>query len=48
VKTILGVREATEQREWPLATTQVDLAADTLTRFASQIDRATEVLTWAR
>ena len=37
VKTIPGVREAIEQRDWPLATTQIALAADTLARFAGEI-----------
>ena len=44
VKTIPGVREAIEQRDWPLATTQIGLAADTLGHFADAIDRATEIL----
>ena len=44
VKTIPGVREAIEQRDWPLATRQIVLAADTLTRFAAEVDRATEIL----
>ena len=48
VKTIPGVREAIEQRDWPLATTQIDLAADTLALFADQVDRATGILTGSR
>jgi N-acetylated-alpha-linked acidic dipeptidase len=48
VKTIPGVREAVEQRDWPLATTQIGLAAETLTRFADQIDRATDILGGSR
>ena len=44
VKTIPGVREAIEQRDWPLATTQIALAADTLARFAGEIDRATSIV----
>ena len=48
VKTIPGVREAIEQRDWPLATTQIALAADTLGRFAAQVDRATEILSGSR
>ena len=48
VKTIPGVREAIEQRDWPLATTQIALAADTLARFAAQVDRATAILSGAR
>ena len=45
VKTIPGVREAIEQRDWTLAATQIGLAAETLERFAAEIDRATEILT---
>ena len=48
VKTIPGVREAIEQRDWPLTTTQIALAADTLGRFAAQVDRATEILSGSR
>ena len=48
VKTIPGVREAIEQRDWPLATTQIALAADTLGRFAAQVDRATSILKGSR
>ncbi len=48
VKTIPGVREAIEQRDWPLATTQIALAADTLTLFAAEVDRATSLLTGSR
>ena len=48
VKTIPGVREAIEQRDWPLATTQIALAADTLALFAAQVDRATGILSGSR
>ena len=48
VKTIPGVREAIEQRDWPLATRQIVLAADTLTRFAAEIDRATDILSGSK
>ena len=48
VKTIPGVREAIEQRDWPLATTQIALAADTLALFAAEVDRATGILTGSR
>ena len=48
VKTIPGVREAIEQRDWPLATTQIGHAADALARFTDQIDQATELLSGSR
>lgn len=48
VKTIPGVREAIEQRDWPLATTQIGLAADTLALFSDQVDRATGILSGSR
>jgi N-acetylated-alpha-linked acidic dipeptidase len=41
-------REAIEQRDWPLATSQIALAADTLGRFAAQVDRATDLLRRSR
>jgi N-acetylated-alpha-linked acidic dipeptidase len=40
VKTLPGVREAIEQRDWKEAARQVDLLAGTLGRFANQIDMA--------
>jgi N-acetylated-alpha-linked acidic dipeptidase len=48
VKTIPGVREAIEQRNWTLASTQIALVADTVTTLAGQIGRATEILLAAR
>jgi N-acetylated-alpha-linked acidic dipeptidase len=48
VKTIPGVREAVEQRNWSLATTQIALAADTLGLFAAQIDQATAIVNGSR
>ncbi len=44
VKTIPGVREAIEQRDWTLATTQIELAAGTLVNLADQIGEATAIL----
>jgi N-acetylated-alpha-linked acidic dipeptidase len=44
VKTLPGVREALEQRDWKLADTQVEIVARTLEGFAETIDRATAVL----
>jgi N-acetylated-alpha-linked acidic dipeptidase len=44
VKTLPGVREAVEQHQWKEAAEQIGLAAETLTRIASEIDRATALL----
>jgi N-acetylated-alpha-linked acidic dipeptidase len=44
VKTLPGVREALEQRDWKAAEEQAVLAARTLEAFAVQIDRATGLL----
>ncbi len=44
VKTLPGVREAVEQHEWKEAGEQLALAAETLRRVASEIDRATALL----
>jgi N-acetylated-alpha-linked acidic dipeptidase len=41
VKTLPGVREAIEQRDWKEANAEITLVADTLTQLAAQIDRAT-------
>ena len=44
VKTLPGVREAVEQHNWAEATEQIALAAQTLERAASEIDRAAALL----
>jgi N-acetylated-alpha-linked acidic dipeptidase len=44
VKTLPGVREAIEERKWEEAAAQMDVVAAALTRFASEIDRATDLL----
>jgi len=44
VKTLPGVREAIEQREWEVATRQLVVLAETLERFAGEIDRATAII----
>jgi N-acetylated-alpha-linked acidic dipeptidase len=44
VKTLPGVREAVEQRDWKEAGEQLALAAETLGRVAAEIDRATALL----
>lgn len=40
VKTIPGVREAIEQKEWPLATTEIALVSSALNAEAALVDRA--------
>jgi len=42
VKTLPGVREAIEQRNWKEATEQIDLAAKGLEKFAAGLDACTE------
>jgi N-acetylated-alpha-linked acidic dipeptidase len=44
VKTMPGVREALEQRNWQEASEQIGLVASTIEGFAREIDRATAVL----
>jgi N-acetylated-alpha-linked acidic dipeptidase len=44
VKTLPGVREAVEQRDWREAERQVGLLAENLRQLAQQIDRATALL----
>jgi len=43
VKTLPGVREAIEQRNWDEARSEIKIIADTLERFASEIDRAAKM-----
>lgn len=43
VKTIPGVREAIEQRNWQEAREQITIVAQTLESFAAEIDRAAKV-----
>jgi len=40
VKTLPGIREAIEQRDWKEATEQIEVAARTIERFAAEIDKA--------
>ena len=42
VKTLPGVREAIEQRNWKEAQEQIEVVAKTLENFAAEIDRAAE------
>jgi N-acetylated-alpha-linked acidic dipeptidase len=44
VKTLPGVREALEQRDWHEATEHVEIAAETLREVAAAIDEATSML----
>lgn len=44
VKTLPGIREALEQRDWPAAGTQVQVAAGVLEGFAGIIDQATALV----
>ncbi|HVR83952.1 MAG TPA: transferrin receptor-like dimerization domain-containing protein, partial [Planctomycetota bacterium] len=44
VKTLPGIREAVEERKWDEAAAQTEVVAAALMRFASEIDRATEIL----
>ena len=43
VKTLPGVREAIEQRDWKEAEQQIAVVAATIERFAAEIDRATKM-----
>lgn len=44
VKTLPGVREAIEQRDWETAKEQIGVTSDVLEKVAAEIDRATAVL----
>ena len=43
VKTLPGIREAIEQRDWREAAEQIEIAARTIERFAAEIDKAAAV-----
>ncbi len=45
VKTLPGIREAVEQRNWREAGEQIEITAATLTTFAARINQATKLLT---
>ena len=47
VKTLPGVREAIEQRDWDEAAEQISLVAATLEGLAAEVDRAADVLAGA-
>ncbi len=44
VKTLPAVREAIEQRDWIEASKQINFAAQTLEKFAAEIDKATSLV----
>jgi N-acetylated-alpha-linked acidic dipeptidase len=44
VKTLPGVREAIEQRNWTEASLQIQIAADTIDNFAKHLNRCAELL----
>jgi N-acetylated-alpha-linked acidic dipeptidase len=43
VKTVPGVREAIEQKQWAEVASQMDVVARTLDAYASEVDRATAI-----
>ncbi|MBL7852556.1 MAG: M28 family peptidase [Cyclobacteriaceae bacterium] len=44
VKTLPGIREAIEQRNWKEAQEQIEIAAGTLREYAKQVDAASKIL----
>ena len=45
VKTLPGVREAIEERQWEEASQQIEILAGVIELFAGEVDRATAILT---
>ena len=43
VKTLPGIREAIEQRNWKEAAEQIQIAANTIERFAAEIEKASNL-----
>jgi N-acetylated-alpha-linked acidic dipeptidase len=43
VKTVPGVREAIEQKQWSEANQQIDIVAGVINNYAAQIDRAADI-----
>jgi len=43
VKTVPGVREAIEQKQWTEANQQIEIVARVIENYAAQVDRATEI-----
>jgi N-acetylated-alpha-linked acidic dipeptidase len=48
VKTLPGVREAIEQRNWKEAAEQIEIAGAAIEKYASQVDRCAELMKGAR
>ncbi|MGH8401158.1 MAG: transferrin receptor-like dimerization domain-containing protein [Gammaproteobacteria bacterium] len=44
VKTLPGVREAIEQKQWDVATKYISIIADTLDDYSARLDKATAIL----
>ncbi|MFM8913110.1 MAG: transferrin receptor-like dimerization domain-containing protein, partial [Flammeovirgaceae bacterium] len=44
VKTLPGIREAIEQRNWKEAQEQIDIVTNTLTKFSVQVDMVNKIL----
>lgn len=44
VKTLPGVREAIEQRNWKEAGEQIEIVSKTIENFAAEIDKAVKLL----
>lgn len=44
VKTLPGIREAIEQRNWPEAQEQIEIAGKALRDYAGQVDAASKIL----
>ena len=43
VKTVPGVREAIEQKQWSEANQQIEVVAGVINSYAAQVERATEI-----
>ena len=44
VKTLPGVREAIEQRDWKIADSQIEVTSNVIEDYAAEIDKATNIL----
>ena len=44
VKTLPGVREAIEQRDWKQADSQMEVTSKVIEDYAAQLDKASEIL----
>ncbi|HEY8133269.1 MAG TPA: transferrin receptor-like dimerization domain-containing protein, partial [Thermoanaerobaculia bacterium] len=43
VKTVPGVREAIEQKQWSEANQQIEIVAKVIENYAAQVDRAADL-----